>query len=115
MQPKRFERGGPAMLFPWNAPNIHLKSMSNECGTKVPAILLDGVGGFVAAAEQSDDALSGHFSTRKLPMTNASIPELKNVRSASVGVWTIASPRRLNEVFMTTGTPDILPNSSINL
>jgi hypothetical protein len=27
------------------------------------------------------------------------------VRMASVGVWTMASPRRLNEVFMTTGTP----------
>ena len=44
-------------------------------------------------------------------MTRASIPELKKVRMASVGVFTIASPRRLNEVFMRTGTPVRLPNS----
>src|SRR5713101_3405361 len=36
-------------------------------------------------------ARSLHFSTRKLPMTRASIPELKNVRIVSVGVCTIAS------------------------
>src|SRR6204780_2121321 len=46
-------------------------------------------------------------------MINASIPELKKVRTASVGVFTIASPRRLNEVFMMTGTPVRLPNSLI--
>jgi hypothetical protein len=54
-----------------------------------------------------------YFTTKKLPMTRASIPELKKVRMASVGVQTIASPRRLNDVFMTTGTPVRLPNSSI--
>ena len=54
-----------------------------------------------------------YFSTRKLPMTRASIPELKKVRSASVGVWTMASPRRLKDVFMSTGTPVIFANSSI--
>ena len=57
---------------------------------------------------------SRHFSTRKLPITSASMPELKNVRIASVGVFTIASPRRLNDVFMITGTPVRFPNSSIN-
>jgi len=31
------------------------------------------------------------------------MPELKNVRMASVGVCTMASPRRLNDVFMITG------------
>ena len=41
------------------------------------------------------------------------MPELKNVRMASVGVFTIASPRRLNDVFMRTGTPVRLPNSLI--
>ena len=46
-------------------------------------------------------------------MTSASIPELKKVRTASVGVFTIASPRRLNDVFMMTGTPVRLPNSLI--
>ena len=46
-----------------------------------------------------------YFSTKKLPRISASIPELKKVRMAPVGVWTMASPRRLNEVFMTTGTP----------
>jgi Domain of unknown function (DUF4338) len=55
-----------------------------------------------------------YFSTRKLPRTRASMPELKNVLSASVGVWTIASPRRLKEVFMITGTPVRSPNSSIS-
>ena len=33
------------------------------------------------------------------------MPELKKVRIASVGVWTIGSPRKLNDVFMITGTP----------
>ena len=46
-----------------------------------------------------------YFSTTKLPMISASMPELKNVRMASVGELTMGSPRRLNEVFMTTGTP----------
>ena len=54
-----------------------------------------------------------HFSTRYEPMTRASIPELKKVRIASVGVWTMASPRRLKLVFMMTGTPVIFPNSSM--
>jgi len=31
------------------------------------------------------------------------MPELKKVRSASVGVCTMASPRKLKEVFMMTG------------
>src|SRR5580704_19572769 len=59
--------------------------------------------------------LEDYFSTRKLPKNNTSIPELKKVRIASVGVFTIASPRRLNEVFMRTGTPVRLPNSLIRL
>jgi hypothetical protein len=55
-----------------------------------------------------------HFTTTKLPITRASIPELKNVQMASVGVHTIASPRRLNDVFNMTSTPVRLPNSSIS-
>src|SRR5262249_26514623 len=55
-----------------------------------------------------------HFSTRKLPITRASIPELQKERIPSVGVGTMASPRTLKEVFMTTGTPVRLPNSSIS-
>src|SRR5277367_3549530 len=46
-----------------------------------------------------------YFSTTKLPMISASMPELKKVRMASVGEDTIGSPRKLNEVFITTGTP----------
>src|SRR5260370_745850 len=42
------------------------------------------------------------------------MPELKNVRIASVGVCTMASPRKLNDVFMMTGTPVRFPNSSIS-
>src|SRR5882757_1904197 len=55
-----------------------------------------------------------YFSTRKLPIASASMPELKNVRIASVGVCTMASPRRLNDVFIMTGTPVRFPNSSIS-
>jgi len=51
------------------------------------------------------------FSSTKLPITRESRPELKNVRIASVGVQTIGSPRRLKEVFITTGTPVRRPNS----
>src|SRR2546430_17505100 len=42
------------------------------------------------------------------------MPELKNVRIASVGVWTMASPRRLKDVFMMTGTLVRFSNSSIS-
>ena len=52
-----------------------------------------------------------YFSTTKLPMISASMPELKNVRMASVGELTMGSPRRLKDVFMTTGTPVRRPNS----
>jgi hypothetical protein len=38
-----------------------------------------------------------------------SIPKLKRVRMASVGILTMASPRRLKEAFITTGTPVRLP------
>jgi hypothetical protein len=55
-----------------------------------------------------------HFRTRKLPITRASMPELKKVQMASVGVHTIASPRKLKDVFITTGTPVRFPNSSIS-
>ena len=77
-------------------------------------------GGWSAALHPgADDRPSAHsispsyFSTKKLPRTNASMPELKKVRIASVGVCTMASPRRLKEVFIITGTPVRLPNSSM--
>jgi hypothetical protein len=54
-----------------------------------------------------------YFSTINSPSTSASIPELKKVRMASVGVQTMGSPRKLNEVFITTGTPVRLANSRI--
>ena len=113
LKPKCFEGSVPPVLVPRDAPNFELNIVRDERLAEVPAIILDGVGGFVAASEQSDDALRGHFSTRKLPMTRASMPELKKVRSASVGVFTMASPRKLKEVFMMTGTPLTAPNSSI--
>ena len=59
-------------------------------------------------------SVKNYFSTRKLPMMSASIPDEKKVRMASVGVCTIASPRRLKLVFMMTGTPVIFPNSSMS-
>src|SRR5579859_7806377 len=59
-------------------------------------------------------SVENHFSTRKLPMMSASIPDEKKVRMASVGVCTIASPRKLKLVFMMTGTPVIFPNSSMS-
>jgi len=63
------------------------------------------MGSLMGRAPVNDAPLQGHyFSTRKLPMTKASMPELKKVRTASVGVCTIA-PRKLNEVIMITGTP----------
>ena len=46
-----------------------------------------------------------YFSTRKLLKTSASMPELKKVRTASVGVLTIALLHRLKEVFIITGMP----------
>jgi hypothetical protein len=63
--------------------------------------------------QKSQQRDTRYFTTRKLPITRASMPELKNVQMASVGVHTIASPRKLNDVFNSTGTPVRLPNSSI--
>src|ERR1700751_5173621 len=45
------------------------------------------------------------FSTTKSSITRQSIPEAKKVFNASDGLETIGSPRRLNEVLITTGTP----------
>ncbi len=45
------------------------------------------------------------FRTMWLPSTSVSRPLAKNVFRALSGVATIGSPRRLNEVFMMTGTP----------
>src|SRR5690349_21871431 len=101
------------MLIPGDATDFKIARMFGERRAQVAAVLFHRVGWLVAPSHKSDDSLHAHFSTRKLPITSASIPELKNVRKASVGVCTMASPRRLKDVFMTTGTPVILPNSSI--
>src|SRR5262245_54335464 len=101
------------MLIPRDATDLHAAGIFSEGRAQVAAILFDGVGWLVAPSQESDNSLPAHFSTRKLPITSASIPELKNVRKASVGVCTIASPRRLKDVFMITGTPVVFPNSSI--
>src|SRR5690606_29565210 len=45
------------------------------------------------------------FSTRKLPITSASIGDVQNDSNASRGLHTTGSPRVLNEVFTSTGTP----------
>ena len=63
------------------------------------------------ARDQGDFAFEPHQSlppflrTTKLPSTSVSRPLAKNVFKALSGVVTIGSPRRLNEVFMMTGTP----------
>jgi hypothetical protein len=71
---------------------------ANGCAQPL-AVVCYAVDGLEASAYQHDDALRAHFSTRKLPVTSESIPELKNVRTASVGVLTMASPRKLKDVF----------------
>src|SRR6266853_247399 len=113
LKPQCFEGSAPPVFVPRDAPDFELNIVSNERLAEVAAIIFDGVGRQVAASEQSDDALPVHFSTRKLPTTRASMPEPKKARSASVGVCTMASPRRLKEVFMMTGTPVTASNSSI--
>lgn len=54
------------------------------------------------------------FSTRKLPSTRLSISLFEKVLKAFAGVVTIGSPRRLKEVFNTTGTPVAWPKRSIS-
>ena len=49
-----------------------------------------------------------------MPMTNTSMPVFTNVLYASRGVQTIGSPRTLNDVLMTTGTPVISPKRLIS-
>jgi len=73
------------------------ESSAIRASPEVAAILFDRVGGRVGPSEERDDSLpahfkNAHFSTRKFPITSASMPELKNVRIASVGVCTMASP-----------------------
>src|SRR5579872_6787594 len=110
-----------------------MDALGHEGISEKSAVVHDTVDGLVAAAEQHNPSFRRHwflrlpcaaqhlisactefqlyFSTTKLPITSASRPELKNVRIASVGVQTIGSPRRLNDVFITTGTPVRWPNS----
>ena len=52
------------------------------------------------------------FFTRNCPITSASMSDLAKVLSAFCGVVTIGSPRRLYEVFSSTGTPVASPNFS---
>jgi hypothetical protein len=47
----------------------------------------------------------GSLDTIVLPMTSASMPLRRNVARASAGVLTMGSPRRLKEVFSSTGVP----------
>lgn len=42
------------------------------------------------------------------------MPEQKKPRTASRGVDTTGSPKRLNDVFSNTGTPDASPNLASN-
>src|SRR5258708_7447958 len=86
LEPQCFERRSPTAFIPWNSANFHRKIVSCESFAEIAAILFNGVGRFVAPSQQSDDASFAHFSTRKLPITSASRPELKKVLSASVGV-----------------------------
>jgi len=57
----------------------------------------------------SSDYLNG-LRTRFEPRTNRSMSLLLKVLKASPGVFTIGSPRRLNDVLSTTGTPVASPN-----
>jgi len=112
--PKRTYGAPPPAFMPGHPLDDQLEVFRQERLAKVAAILFDRVHGRVRPSKKRDDSRPAHFSTRKLPITSAFIPELKNVRIASVGVCTMASPRRLNDVFMITGTPVRFPNSSIN-
>jgi hypothetical protein len=74
------------MFIPGHAPDLQVERVLYKRRTEVTAIFFNGVGRFITPSQEGDDALGAHFSTRKLPITSASIPELKNVRRASVGV-----------------------------
>jgi hypothetical protein len=69
-----------------------------------------------ATAKHLRPAIGGHhnrdakthadgFSSRYEPITNASRGEVQKHSTASRGVQTIGSPRVLNDVFTSTGTP----------
>jgi hypothetical protein len=64
------------MFIPGDAAELDAEGMFVQGVAQKLAILLNGVGRFVPAPQQSDDTLRAHFSMRKLPMTNASMPEL---------------------------------------
>ena len=74
------------MFVPWDPSDLQMVGVFGERHAQLAAVLLHGVGWLIAAPEESDDSLAAHFSTRKLPIASASIPELKKVRKASVGV-----------------------------
>ena len=73
------------MNFPRHAADFHFNIVGAKRGAEVGAIFLDSIGRLIFAAEKRNDGLR-HFSTRKLPSRRASMPELKKVRMASVGV-----------------------------
>jgi hypothetical protein len=52
------------MFAPGHATKFELKIVGSKRAAEIAAIIFHGVGGFVATAEQGDDALCGHFSTR---------------------------------------------------
>ena len=54
------------------------------------------------------------LSSMQFPMTSESMPLVRNVFIASVGVFTTGSPLTLNDVFYRTGTPVDWPNFSIS-
>src|SRR5258705_12808902 len=56
---------------------------------------------------------NSHLCRISRSITSASRPLRANVLMASPGVFTIGSPRRLNDVFITTGTPVARPNREI--
>ena len=56
LQLQRLERMRPAMEFPGNAANFELEVVRSEGFAEVSAVILDGVGGFVAASKKGEDA-----------------------------------------------------------
>lgn len=76
----------PPRFFPRDAMYPQLNVMRLKRSPKVAAIHRERIRRFVAFAKKSEDGHQVHFSTRKLPRKRASMPELKKVRMASVGV-----------------------------
>ena len=93
------------IIGPTSRPRLHAPDTKATKSTKITELFVVFVFFVVFVPERQAVGRFYALCRMSVPMTSASRPLRANVLMASAGVLTIGSPRRLNEVFITTGTP----------